>query len=60
MTYEEKAKKLEALVAEIESGNLSFADYKVKAKEAVALIDECKKELHIIDAELQEIFSKKD
>lgn len=60
MTYDEAASRLNELVEEIESGNLSMSDLSVKVKEAMELIRYCKNQLKTVQEEVEKLFQNVD
>ncbi|HKL95886.1 MAG TPA: exodeoxyribonuclease VII small subunit [Paludibacteraceae bacterium] len=49
LTYEEAMTQLEAIVQQIERGELSIDDLSAKVKEATELVQKCKEILHTTD-----------
>lgn len=58
LTYEEAAKRLEVIVAQIESGNLDIDKLGEKLKEAQQLIALCKERLYKTDEEIKKILEE--
>ena len=56
LTYAEAVAELEAILAELEQSNEINMDHiSAKVKRAAELMDFCKKQLHVIDKELEKI-----
>lgn len=55
MTFEEKVKELETIIAELENGNVSLSESIEKYTKAMKLSEECDKELSNIEEKISKI-----
>ena len=53
MTYEKAMKRLEEIVAKIESGEMDIDSLAANLKEAKALVEFCKEKLTTVEAEVK-------
>lgn len=61
LTYSEAVAELEKIQAELENAKVVNMDHVTeKVKRAAELIDFCKKQLHVIDAELEKVLAQLD
>ncbi len=58
MTYEQAAEQLEAIVKQIESGDLGIDALSDKVKEATELVKICKEKLHETDASITKMLDE--
>lgn len=59
-TYSEQLTKLEKIIEEIESGELSIDHLASKVKEAAALLQDCKQRLTTVSEEVDKILHTTD
>ena len=57
MKFEEKTKKLDAIVKDMESGRLSLDDMIKSFEEGRKLVEECQKELEAIRLKIEKVTS---
>ena len=60
MTYQKAYEKLQAIINELESDELSIDKMKKKVDEAQALIKFCKEKLREIETDLEDSLNKED
>lgn len=58
INYEEAIKKLEEIVYQLESGQMSIDVMATQLKEAQQLFDFCQNKLYAVEAEIQKILGK--
>lgn len=60
ISYSESLKKLEALLSQLENGDLDIDELSTKVKQATQLIRSCKEKLRNTEAELEQFLEDTD
>ena len=60
MTYDEAKLQLESILNDLQENQLGIDELSMRIKEAVELVDFCKKKLHSVEIEVEKVLKKTD
>ena len=60
MTYDEAKLQLESILNDLQENQLGVDELSMRIKEAVELVDFCKKKLYSVESEVEKVLKKTD